>query len=99
MADGHQFQRPSSATVEGTSTVRTTKVSSRMPTARPKPIASIWLLPGPFRPEMARTANVPARTRPAEVTVGPVAPTARITASRNGRWAASSRILVITKML
>ena len=39
--DGHQFHRPSKATVAGTSTVRTTKVSSRMPTARPTPMSVI----------------------------------------------------------
>jgi hypothetical protein len=35
--DGHQFQRPSSATVAGTRSVRTRNVSMRMPIARPKP--------------------------------------------------------------
>src|SRR5215813_9110721 len=32
--DGHQFQRPSSATVDGTSRVRTKKASIKMPIAR-----------------------------------------------------------------
>jgi hypothetical protein len=32
--DGHQFQRPRSATVDGTSRVRTRKASIRMPIAR-----------------------------------------------------------------
>src|SRR5215468_4202990 len=32
-ADGHQFQRPRSATVDGTSRVRTRKASTRMPIA------------------------------------------------------------------
>src|SRR5690242_4030159 len=33
--DGHQFHRPSSTTVQGTSTVRTTNVSMMTPSARP----------------------------------------------------------------
>src|SRR6202012_124630 len=44
---GHQFHRPSSTTVEGTSTVRTTNVSIRTPRARPTPPSRIWLPPEP----------------------------------------------------
>src|SRR5580693_2552171 len=97
--DGHQFHRPSSTTVQGTSTVRTTKVSMMTPTARPTPTSTIWLPPAPRPPTTANTANVPARTSPAEVTVVPVTATARETASRKGKWCASSLILVITRML
>jgi hypothetical protein len=79
-----QFQRPSSTTVEGTSRVRTRKVSISTPTAMPMPICCICELP----PATANTANVPASTSPAEVT-----------ASRNGSRCATSRIRVITRML
>ena len=44
------------------------------------------LPPEPRPPTRANTANVPASTSPAEVTVVPVAPSARLTASRSGRW-------------
>jgi hypothetical protein len=99
MALGHQFHRPMSVTVAGTSTVRTTKVSRRIPTASPKPTDSMELPPG-WRAEItANTAKVPASTSPAEVTVDPVAPTAFTTAWRSGNRAASSRIRDMTRML
>ena len=90
--DGHQFHRPSSTTVDGTSRVRTRKVSIRMPSARPSPMSRIWLPPDPLPATSVSTRNVPASTSPAEVIVEPVAPSARVTASRSGRWRASSRI-------
>ena len=74
-----------SVTVAGTRTVRTTKVSRSIPTARPNPTASIGLPPGWRAETTANTAKVPASTRPAEVTVDPVAPTASTTASRSGQ--------------
>ena len=76
--DGHQFRRPHSTAADGTSRVRTTNVSSRMPSARPVPIWRIW-------PEVATasTPKVPASTRPAEVTVVPVLPMAEATAGRS----------------
>src|ERR1700742_2253321 len=83
--DGHQFHRPSSTTVQGTSTVRTTNVSIRTPTARPTPMSAICDPPGWRPPPIANTAKVPARTRPAEVTVVPVTPSARATACRSGK--------------
>ena len=77
--DGHQFHRPSSTTTDGTSRVRTKKVSSRMPAASPTPISTIWVLP-----VAVSTPKVPARIRPADVTVVPVASTARRTADPDG---------------
>jgi len=97
--DGHQFHRPSSTTVQGTSTVRTTNVSMMTPTARPTPTFTICDPPELRAPTTANTANVPASTRPAEVTVVPVTPSARATASRSGMRCASSLIRVITRML
>jgi hypothetical protein len=46
IADGHQLSRPKRVTVAGTNTVRTTKVSSNIPTASPKPTDSMELPPG-----------------------------------------------------
>jgi hypothetical protein len=97
--DGHQFHLPSSTTVQGTRTVRTTNVSIRMPTASPTPTSRTCEPPEPRPPTTANTANVPASTRPAEVTVVPVTAMARATACRNGMWCASSLILVMTRML
>src|SRR6185369_9488183 len=82
--DGHQFHLPSSTTVHGTSTVRTTNVSMMTPTARPTPTFTICEPPEPRPPTTANTANVPASTRPADVTVVPVTDSARDTASRSG---------------
>ncbi len=96
---GHQFHRPSKTTVHGTRTVRTIKVSISTPRARPTPTSTIWLPPEPRPPTTANTEKVPASTSPAEVTVVPVAASARLTASRSGRWRASSLILLITRML
>ena len=59
----------------------------------------ISLLPGPDPPTTARTTNVPARTNPAEVTVGPVAPTERTTARRKVSFRASSLMRVMTQTL
>ena len=56
MDDGHQFQRPHRTAADGTSSVRTTNVSSRMPIASPVPIWRTW-------PEVARPA--PRRCPPA----------------------------------
>src|SRR3984885_11032268 len=39
--DGHQFHRPSSTTVQGTSTVLTTNVSMMTPIASPAPTSTI----------------------------------------------------------
>ena len=58
--------------VEGTRSVRTTNVSSRIPAATPMPISRIAPVV-----EILNTTNVPARMRPAEVIVVPVALTAR----------------------
>ncbi len=97
--DGHQFHLPSSTTVEGTSSVRTRKVSMRMPRARPRPMSRTWLAPDPLPAARVSTMNEPASTRPAEVTVVPVTPMALATACRSGRRCASSRMRVITRML
>src|SRR6266487_5254137 len=91
IADGHQFHRPSSTTVDGTSRVRTRNVSIRTPRARPAPTSRNWVDPC-WAPTMAKTENVPPSTRPAEVTVVPVATIARLTASLSGRRCASSLI-------
>ena len=88
-ADGHQFHRPISTTADGTSSVLTRNVSIRTPRARPTPTFTIvrtFCAPALPDPTMASTPNVPASTSPAEVTVVPVAPAARLTASRSGRW-------------
>ena len=98
IADGHQFHRPSSTTVDGTSNVRTRKVSIRTPSARPAPTSRNWGDPC-WAPTMAKTAKVPPSTRPADVTVVPVAVSAWLTASFSGRCWASSLILLITRML
>ncbi len=97
--DGHQFHRPSSTTVEGTSSVRTRKVSIRIPSASPSAMSRNWLPPAPPPATMPNTTKVPASTRPAEVTVVPVNPIALTTASRNGSLRASSLIRVMTRML
>jgi hypothetical protein len=96
--DGHQFHRPSRTAADGTSSVRTTNVSISTPRARPSPMNRSWP-PMTAPPARAKTPNVPARMRPAEVTVGPVRPMARTTASRTGRCPASSRIRVMIRML
>ena len=92
--EGHQLYRPSRTADAGTSRVRTTKVSNRMPRARPVPIWRTW--PPVTK---ARAPNVPASTRPAAVTVPPVASMAWRTASRGGKPADSSRMRPITRML
>ena len=66
-------------------TVRTRKVSIKMPRASPAPIAWNWPALAPPPETISSTPKVPARTRPAEVTVGPVAPMALAIAWRSGR--------------
>jgi hypothetical protein len=100
--DGHQFHRPISTTAAGTSSVLTRKVSISTPSARPTPTFTMVLTfcaPALPEPTIASTPNVPASTSPAEVTVVPVTLSARPTASRSGRWWASSLIRVMTRML
>jgi hypothetical protein len=100
--DGHQFHRPISTAADGTSSVRTRKVSIRMPSARPTPTTTIVLTfccPALPEPTMASTPNVPASTSPAEVTVVPVTLSAWLTASGSGSRCASSLIRVMTRML
>ncbi len=58
-----------------------------------------WLPPDWPPATRPNTMNVPASTRPAEVTVVPVIPMALVTASRSGSLWASSRIRVMTRML
>ena len=82
--DGHQFHRPSSTTVDGTSSVRTRKVSMRMPSASPNAMSRNCSPPEPRPATRPNTTNVPARISPAEVTVVPVTLTARETAVRSG---------------
>ena len=85
--DGHQFHRPIRTTAAGTSSVRTKNVSISTPSARPTPTTTIVLTfcaPALPEPTIARTANVPASTSPAEVTVVPVTCSARLTASASG---------------
>src|SRR6266851_1041112 len=100
--DGHQFHRPISTAADGTSSVLTRKVSISTPSARPTPTSTIVLTfcaPALPEPTIASTPNVPASTSPAEVTVVPVTLSARPTASRSGRWWASSLIRIMTRML
>jgi hypothetical protein len=101
-ADGHQFHRPISTAADGTSSVRTRKVSISTPSARPTPTSTIvrtFCAPALPEPTIASTPNVPASTSPAEVTVVPVTLSARPTASRSGRWWDSSLIRDMTRML
>jgi hypothetical protein len=65
---GHHIHRPRSRFSAVTSTERTTIVSSSMPKATAKP-SSVRNVAG----MVASTANVPARTNPAEVITPPVA--------------------------
>ncbi len=58
-----------------------------------------WLPPEPLPATTVSTRKLPARTRPADVIVVPVMLRARVTASRSGSFLASSRILVIIRML
>src|ERR1039457_6352525 len=85
--DGHQFHRPIRTTADGTSSVRTKKVSISTPSARPTPTSTMVLtfcVPALPEPTTASTPNVPASTSPAEVTVVPVTRSARLTASGSG---------------
>jgi hypothetical protein len=70
-----------------------------MPIATPVPTSITMVPPDPRPPTIANTAKVPARTRPAEVTVVPVRLRARATAARTGKSRVSSLILVMTRML
>ena len=88
--------------MEGTSSVRTRKVSIKMPSARPTPTSTIvrtFCVPALPEPTTASTPNVPASTSPAEVTVVPVTCSARLTASASGSRCASSLIRIMTRML
>jgi hypothetical protein len=101
-ADGHQFHRPISTAVAGTSSVLTRNVSISTPSARPTPTFTIvrtFCAPALPEPTIASTPNVPASTSPAEVTVVPVTLSARPTASRSGSLQASSLMRVMTRML
>lgn len=91
---GHHIHRPRSRLSAVTSTDRTTIVSSRMPKATAKP-SSVRNVDG----IVARTANVPASTKPAEVITPPVAASPTIAPCRASRRFASSRTRVIKKML
>ena len=64
----------------------------------PMPTSRIWLPPDPRPPTTANTANVPASTRPAEVTVVPVPhrPAHRLA---DRQPLGSSRIRDMTRML
>ena len=92
--EGHQLASPTSSAIAGTMIVRTTKVSSRTPNETAKPRWSRKVTGSE-----ASTAKVPARMIPALVITGPVAASARTTASRVGRSCASSRTRLIRKML
>ena len=89
--DGHPFQRPSRATVAGTSSARTRKASMRMPIAMDARMPVNTPPPGCLPTARAKTPKVPARTSPAELTVGPVCSSARVTACRSGIRLASAR--------
>jgi 2-keto-4-pentenoate hydratase len=91
---GHHTHRPRSRFSAVTSTERTTSVSSSTPNATAKP-SSVRNVTG----RVPSTANVPASTAPAAVITPPVA--ARpVSAPVRAPWRlASSRTLVIRKML
>src|SRR5215469_9268326 len=91
---GHHIHRPTSRFSAVTSSSRTTMVSSRMPTATAKP-SSVENVDG----MVARTAKVPASTKPAEVITPPVAASPTIAPCLASRLIASSRTRVIRKML
>jgi len=74
--------------------VRTTKVSSRMPSATMKPMLKMNVAGSVIRIE-----NVPARITPALVMTGPVAPSATSTPSRVPCRRASSRTRLIRKIV
>ena len=65
--DGHQTLSPINSTAAGTMIVRTTKVSSRMPTATMKPRSNANVTGS-----VISTEKVPARISPALVITGPV---------------------------
>ena len=74
--------------------VRTTNVSSRIPTATMNP-----MLKANVTGSVISTAKVPARITPALVMTGPVADSARSTPSRVPCVRASSRTRLIRKMV
>ena len=80
--------------IAGISSARTTKVSSRTPTAT---VAPIWI--SSSSGSRVSVAKVPARISPAPVTTPPVATSARSVPSRVPWTRASSRTRVIRKML
>jgi hypothetical protein len=92
--EGHQVLRPTSSTSAGTSTDRTTNVSSSTPKAIVKPI---WVMT--TSGSTARMLKVPARTIPADVITVPVTARARIVPSRVPCRNVSSRARAIRKML
>ena len=91
---GHQIRSPRSRLSAVTSTDRTMIVSISTPIATQKPI-SVKITRG----RVASVANVPASTRPAEVITPPVAASPVSAPWRVPERLASSRTLVIRKML
>jgi hypothetical protein len=74
--------------------VRTTNVSSRIPTATRKPRLKVKVTGS-----VISTENVPARMTPALVITGPVAASARSMPSRVPQRRASSRTRLIRKIV
>src|SRR6202035_5462804 len=72
--DGHQLARPTIAAMAGTVTVRTRKVSSKIPTPRTKPACTIMLMVANNSPNIDA-----AKMRPAAVFTPPVELTVRMT--------------------
>ena len=92
--DGHQIRGPISNVSAGTSTERTRNVSSRTPKATTKPIC-VRKMSG----RTPSTANMPARTMPAEVMTPPVTARPRSMPSRVPWRRVSSRTRAMRKML
>src|SRR5450759_3595592 len=91
---GHQTRDPMSKVRAGTSTERTTSVSSSTPKATTKPTSA-----KATRGSTPGTENVPASTMPAEVITPPVTASPRSIPRRVPTTAASSRTRLIRKML
>src|SRR5664280_2866339 len=91
---GHQTRDPMSKVRAGTSTERTTSVSSSTPKATTKPTSA-----KATRGSTPSTENVPASTMPAEVITPPVTASPRSIPRRVPTTAASSRTRLIRKML
>ena len=62
-------------------------------------VTELWLDQASVDASLEQLRTEEGQALLAEVTVLPVAPTARLTASRSGRWWASSRIRDMTRML